>query len=304
MANLKAVEFAKGYDYVGSWFNKTNATKSIFPNPYFDISDWAQYASAQAQNSLIEHHDKDGDGKVSPEEASSLWKLNKKAITYTAKSTQKFFEGNELVRTQVYINEAIWKGEFTIKGDRIVGGYVTSFERDWGTQGTIRIDGFKYSVEKEASSFAALTLPEAITDNIEENLDFLGEGETYNFQTKYDNAKDSMEDNIQASTPIEIPTAFNKKSADKITNFNPSIDTLEIDTDSFGIDSSATFAAGKNKKEVKKQLAKQDFDFLYDEKKGGLYFNENGSAKGFGDGGIIAILKGAPDLTLGNLEFI
>ena len=50
-------------------------------------------------------------------------------------------------------------------------------------------------------------------------------------------------------------------------------DTLEIDTDSFGIDSSATFASGKNKKAVKKKLAKQDFDFLYDEKKGGLYFN-------------------------------
>ena len=97
---------------------------------------------------------------------------------------------------------------------------------------------------------------------------------------------------------------FNKKSADKITNFNPSTDTLKIDTNSFGIDRSATFAAGKNKKQVKKKLAKQDFDFLYDEKKGGLYFNENGANKGFGDGGMIAILKGSPDLTGSNLEFI
>ena len=103
---------------------------------------------------------------------------------------------------------------------------------------------------------------------------------------------------------IERPSKFNKKTADKITNFNPSTDTLEIGTVSFDIDSSATFAAGKNKKKVKKKLAKQDFDFLYDEKKGGLYFNENGSDKGFGDGGIIAILKGAPDLTSDNLEFI
>ena len=110
----------------------------------------------------------------------------------------------------------------------------------------------------------------------------------------------------QGDTEITItaPKKFNKKSADKITNFNPSTDTLEIGTDSFGIDSSSTFAAGKNKKTVKKKLAKQDFDFLYDEKKGGLYFNENGSDKGFGDGGIIAILKGAPDLTSSNLEFI
>ena len=44
-------------------------------------------------------------------------------------------------------------------------------------------------------------------------------------------------------------------------------------------------------------------DFLYDYKKGGLYFNENGADKGFGDGGIIDILKDAPDLTINNLDF-
>jgi hypothetical protein len=104
--------------------------------------------------------------------------------------------------------------------------------------------------------------------------------------------------------PISIPNKFKIKAFDKITNFNPSTDTLEIDTDSFGIDSSATFAAGKNKREVKKKLAKQDFDFLYDQKKGRLYFNENGTDKGFGEGGIIAILKGSPDLSGDNLEFI
>ena len=101
---------------------------------------------------------------------------------------------------------------------------------------------------------------------------------------------------------IIAPKEFKKKYADKITNFNPSTDTLEIDTDSFGIDSSATFATAKNKRKLKK-LAKKDLDFLYDQKKGGLYFNENGADKGFGDGGITAILKGAPDLTAGNLEF-
>ena len=38
--------------------------------------------------------------------------------------------------------------------------------------------------------------------------------------------------------------------------------------------------------------------------KGGLYFNESSADKGFGDGGIIAILKGSSELTSGNLEFI
>ena len=118
-----------------------------------------------------------------------------------------------------------------------------------------------------------------------------------------DNAKDSSNENNNASA-IAAPTKFKKKFVDKITNFDSSNDSLEIDIDSFGIDRSATFAIGKNKKKVKKKLAKQDFDFLYDQKKGGLYFNENSSDKGFGDGGIIAILKGAPDLTSDNLEFI
>ena len=113
-----------------------------------------------------------------------------------------------------------------------------------------------------------------------------------------DNSNDGNENMVYS------PEKFKKKFADKITNFNPSTDTLEIDTDSFSIDSSATFASGNNMKEVKKKLAKQHFDFLYDEKKGGLYFNENGTDKGFGDGGIIAILKGAPDLTSSNLELV
>ena len=103
---------------------------------------------------------------------------------------------------------------------------------------------------------------------------------------------------------IYKPNRYKIKFADKITNFNSTTDSLEINTDSFGVDGSATFTAGKNKKTVKKKLSKQDFDFLYDQKKGGLYFNENGSAKGFGEGGIIAILKGSPDITSDNLEFI
>ena len=133
----------------------------------------------------------------------------------------------------------------------------------------------------------------------------------YSFFKKFGGESTITTDNEEQTTNeeenydiITAPSKFNKKSADKITNFNPSTDTLEIDANSFGIDGSATFATGKNKRFVKKKLAKQDFEFLYDEKKGGLYFNENGSDKGFGDGGIIAILKGAPDLTSDNLEFI
>lgn len=100
------------------------------------------------------------------------------------------------------------------------------------------------------------------------------------------------------------PKKLKPKSADKITYFNPLTDMMGIDNESFDIDSSATFAAGKNKKIVKKKLAKQNFNFLYNLKKGGFYVIENGIDKGFGDGGIVAILKGAPDLNASDLEFI
>tara|TARA_B100001057_G_scaffold493189_1_gene587141 strand:- start:948 stop:1112 length:165 start_codon:yes stop_codon:yes gene_type:complete len=53
-----------------------------------------------------------------------------------------------------------------------------------------------------------------------------------------------------------------------------------------------------------KKLAKQNLDFLYEQKKGRLFFNENVADKSFGDGGIIAILKGAPNLTTSNLVLI
>ena len=109
---------------------------------------------------------------------------------------------------------------------------------------------------------------------------------------------------IRGSHSISIPEKFNKKSADKITDFNPSTDVLGIYSDGFGVDNLSAFASGRSKSAIKNKLAKQDFEFLYDEKKGGLYFNENGADKGFGDGGIIAILKGAPGLTSSNLEFI
>ena len=141
-------------------------------------------------------------------------------------------------------------------------------------------------------------------DETGEVMDWFQEIDTKALREIWGTADSPVKANTEEAASINKPSKFNKKSADKITNFNHSSDTLEIDSSSFGIDTSATFASGANKKEVKKQLAKQNFDFLYDQKKGGLYFNENGRDKGFGDGGIIAILKAAPELTANNLEFI
>ena len=65
-----------------------------------------------------------------------------------------------------------------------------------------------------------------------------------------------------------------------------------------GVDD-GSFAIASNKKELK-QLMTSDADVVYDEKKGKLYLNDNGTAKGWGAkkvGGLIAKFKSKPELS-------
>ena len=60
-----------------------------------------------------------------------------------------------------------------------------------------------------------------------------------------------------------------------------------------------SFAIASNRKELK-ALMKSDADVVYDESKGKLYLNDNGTAKGWGAkkvGGLLAKFKGKPELT-------
>ena len=110
---------------------------------------------------------------------------------------------------------------------------------------------------------------------------------------------------------FDVFDSFKKKSADKIINFNSS----EGDFLSFtpaaipGLDSgndNFTFASASSKKQLKK-LSKRDYDFVYFEKKGCLYYDGNGSQKNWGDsseGGLIAIMQGKPNLTLDDITII
>lgn len=97
--------------------------------------------------------------------------------------------------------------------------------------------------------------------------------------------------------------AFTKKAADKIIGFDASQgDTIAVSPYAFPAlqgASAISFVSTKNKKDLK-LLGMQDYDFVYFEKKGKLYFDGNGSDKKWGDsgeGGLVAILKGKPELT-------
>ena len=104
--------------------------------------------------------------------------------------------------------------------------------------------------------------------------------------------------------------AFTKQSADKIIGFNASQgDTIAVSSIAFpglkGV-SDISFASTRSKKEFK-QLSKEDYDFVYFEKKGRLYFDGNGAEKNWGnsdEGGLVAILKGKPELTVENITLL
>jgi hypothetical protein len=96
---------------------------------------------------------------------------------------------------------------------------------------------------------------------------------------------------------FETPGEFGKKSADIITDFNPDQgDKVVIASDAFKGASKFKFTSFTGKVNAK-DAALSNRNFIYDGKKGILYFNENGKKDGFGVGGEFARLLGAPELS-------
>ena len=91
----------------------------------------------------------------------------------------------------------------------------------------------------------------------------------------------------------EAVLEFNAKKVSKVKG---------VDADaSYSVEGAdgGSFAIASSKKELK-ALMRSDAAVVYDEKKGKLYLNENGTAKGWGAkkvGGLIAKFKGKPELT-------
>ena len=96
---------------------------------------------------------------------------------------------------------------------------------------------------------------------------------------------------------FETPGEFGKKSADVITDFDPDEgDKVAIASDAFEGVSKIKFKSVTGKKNAK-NTASSNKTFIYDEKKGVLYFNQNGRDDGFGDGGEFVKLLGATELS-------
>ena len=91
---------------------------------------------------------------------------------------------------------------------------------------------------------------------------------------------------------------FNAKKVAKVKAVDPDASYSVEGTDG------GSFAIASSKKELK-ALMKSDADVVYDESKGKLYLNDNGTAKGWGAkkvGGLIARFKGKPELSADHFE--
>ena len=86
---------------------------------------------------------------------------------------------------------------------------------------------------------------------------------------------------------------FNAQKVSKVKAVDPDASFTVEGTDG------GTFAIASSKKELK-QLMKSDADVVYDQSKGKLFLNDNGTAKGWGEkkvGGLVAKFKGKPELS-------
>ncbi len=98
---------------------------------------------------------------------------------------------------------------------------------------------------------------------------------------------------------------YNKKNARKVNkflDFDAGLSSLSVDYRDFGISPPFTVHIARSKKDFKKSR-KSDYEFIYYPRNGLLFFNENGSSKGYGRGGVVALFKKRSLLTSTNFLF-
>ena len=100
---------------------------------------------------------------------------------------------------------------------------------------------------------------------------------------------------------FQKPDKFGKKNAIQLLDFDPiSGDSIFFDKASFDLGKKIKLKIVASKKALRK-ASRTNKDFVYHERKGFLYYNEDGKDIGWGeDGGLFVILQGAPELAQSN----
>jgi Ca2+-binding RTX toxin-like protein len=100
-------------------------------------------------------------------------------------------------------------------------------------------------------------------------------------------------------------SSFGASTADHITDFQPDDDLIQVNKGGFKIGSgiSPSFASVSSSSDLATALASAA-TFVYDSSNGNLYWNQNGTRSGFGNGGIFAVLDNCPTLTGSNISLV
>ena len=97
---------------------------------------------------------------------------------------------------------------------------------------------------------------------------------------------------------------YGKKVADKIRDFSADEgDKIFLSKGIVGLGDKIMYKSISGE-DFSRRAVKSNKQFLYNEGNGRLYFNENGSDEGWGDGGYLAKLNGAPDLDSGDFSIV
>jgi hypothetical protein len=100
------------------------------------------------------------------------------------------------------------------------------------------------------------------------------------------------------------PERFGKRGADTITDFKPEQgDTLILITDALPGLSNPELTTVNSQKALR-AAQKSAATLIYNKPLGQLFYDQNGSGRGFGKGGLFAILSGAPELTANDLGLL
>ena len=104
---------------------------------------------------------------------------------------------------------------------------------------------------------------------------------------------------------FNTPDKFGKKGADIITDFNKAQgDQIFFSTNALpGLRANQSFVIATSKKALK-AAQKSAATLIYYKPLGQLFYDQNGSGRGFGKGGLFAILSGAPELTANDLGLL
>lgn len=101
---------------------------------------------------------------------------------------------------------------------------------------------------------------------------------------------------------ITSPLYFGIDNASIITSLNARTQKIQIDIDSF--DGGLGKLKIASTRRQLRNLASTETGFIHDRRLGYLYYNENGTQSGFGNGGVVAILEGKPKVNSSSFEFI